>query len=100
MSAIVLTTELKLLLYTIVLDNFVTRFMGETTAKLRLVFDQMKQTRAIYLFDEFDSIGTQRRAQNDVGDIRKVLNSFLSFVEQDEVWICRVHLDLKSCHPQ
>lgn len=83
MSAAVLATELKLPLYTIVLDNLITRFMGETAAKLRLVFDHIKQTRAVYLFDEFDAIGTQRGAQNDVGEIRRVLNSFLLFVEQD-----------------
>ncbi len=83
MSAAVLANELKLPLYLIVLDNLITRFMGETAAKLRLIFDQIKQTRAVYLFDEFDAIGTQRGAQNDVGEIRRVLNSFLLFVEQD-----------------
>jgi SpoVK/Ycf46/Vps4 family AAA+-type ATPase len=83
MSAVVLATELKLPLYTIVLDSLITRFMGETAAKLRLVFDHIRQTRAVYLFDEFDAIGTQRGAQNDVGEIRRVLNSFLLFVEQD-----------------
>lgn len=83
MSAAVLATELKLPLYTVVLDNLITRFMGETAAKLRLIFDHIKQTRAVYLFDEFDAIGTQRGAQNDVGEIRRVLNSFLLFVEQD-----------------
>lgn len=83
MTAAVLATELKLPLYTIVLDNLITRFMGETAAKLRLIFDHIKQTRAVYLFDEFDAIGTQRGAQNDVGEIRRVLNSFLLFVEQD-----------------
>lgn len=83
MSASALAYELKLPLYTVVLDSLITRFMGETAAKLRLIFDHIKQTRAVYLFDEFDAIGTQRGAQNDVGEIRRVLNSFLLFVEQD-----------------
>lgn len=83
LSAAVLASELRLPLYTIVLDNLITRFMGETAAKLRLIFDHIKQTRAVYLFDEFDAIGTQRGASNDVGEIRRVLNSFLLFVEQD-----------------
>lgn len=84
MSSAVLSTELRLPLYTIVLDSLITRFMGETAAKLRLIFDHIKQTRAVYLFDEFDAIGTQRGSQNDVGEIRRVLNSFLLFVEQDD----------------
>ncbi|WP_404419001.1 AAA family ATPase [Marinospirillum sp.] len=83
LSAAVLASELKLPLYTIVLDNLITRYMGETAAKLRLIFDHIQQTRAVYLFDEFDAIGTQRGATNDVGEIRRVLNSFLLFVEQD-----------------
>lgn len=83
MAAAVLATELKLPLYTILLDGLITRYMGETAAKLRLIFDHIQQTRAVYLFDEFDAIGTQRGAANDVGEIRRVLNSFLMFVEQD-----------------
>lgn len=83
MSASVLATELKLPLYTVLLDGLITRYMGETAAKLRLIFDHIQQTRAVYLFDEFDAIGTQRGATNDVGEIRRVLNSFLIFVEQD-----------------
>lgn len=83
MAAAVLATELKLPLYSILLDGLITRYMGETAAKLRLIFDHIQQTRAVYLFDEFDAIGTQRGAANDVGEIRRILNSFLMFVEQD-----------------
>lgn len=83
MSALMLATELKLPMYTIVLDSLITRYMGETASKLRLIFDHIRQTRAVYLFDEFDAIGTQRGAANDVGEIRRVLNSFLMFAEQD-----------------
>ena len=61
-----------------------TKFLGETAAKLRLVFDAMAQTRGVYFFDEFDAIGSRRSAGNDVGEIRRVLNSFLQFLEQDE----------------
>lgn len=64
------------------LDGLITKYMGETSAKLRLVFDAMERTRAVYLFDEFDSIGTDRGHGSDVGEIRRVLNSFLAFIEQ------------------
>jgi SpoVK/Ycf46/Vps4 family AAA+-type ATPase len=43
----------------------------------------MQQFRAIYLFDEFDSIGTTRSNGNDVGEIKRVLNSFLLQIEKD-----------------
>lgn len=84
MTAGALAGELALPLFTIQLDGLITKFMGETAAKLRLVFDAIQQTRAVYLFDEFDALGSERAAKNDVGEIRRVLNSFLQFLEQDE----------------
>ena len=44
----------------------------------------MRYTRGVYLFDEFDAIGSMRAGSNDVGEIRRVLNSFLQFLEQDD----------------
>lgn len=58
--------------------------MGETAAKLRLIFEALGQTRGVYLFDEFDSIGSARGLANDVGEIRRIVNSFLQMVEQDD----------------
>ncbi len=40
--------------------------------------------RGVYLFDEFDSIGSQRGLGSDVGEIRRVLNSFLQMIESDD----------------
>ena len=84
MTAAVLAGELHLPLFTIMLDGLITKFMGETAAKLRLVFDAMQATRGVYFFDEFDAIGARRGERQDVGEIRRVLNSFLQFLEQDE----------------
>lgn len=84
MTASALAGELGLPLYVIVLHSLITRFMGETAAKLRLVFDALAEQRGVYLFDEFDAIGAERAAGNDVGEIRRVLNSFLQFLEQDQ----------------
>ena len=84
MTAAALAGELGLPLFSIQLHGLITKFMGETAAKLRLVFDAMQSTRGVYLFDEFDAVGGERGTQNDVGEIRRVLNSFLQFLEQDE----------------
>jgi len=84
MTASALAGELGLPLFVIRLDGLITKFMGETSAKLRLVFDAMNQTRGVYLFDEFDSIGAERGLGNDVGEIRRVVNSFLQMVEHDQ----------------
>ena len=84
MTAKVLSNELGVPLFVIRLDGLISRYMGESIAKLRLVFDTMKEFRAVYLFDEFDSIGTTRNHGNDVGEIKRVLNSFLLQIEKDE----------------
>ncbi len=84
MSASVLAGELGLPLFVVRLEGLITKYMGETAAKLRLIFDALVQTRGVYFFDEFDSIGSQRGQANDVGEIRRVLNSFLQMIEQDE----------------
>ena len=83
MTARVLANELRLPLYTIQVDRMVTKFMGETSAKLRQIFDLIQQETGVYLFDEFDAIGGERSLDNDVGEMRRVLNSFLQFIEQD-----------------
>jgi SpoVK/Ycf46/Vps4 family AAA+-type ATPase len=82
LTASALAGELHLPLFTIRFDSLITRFMGETAAKLRLIFDQIAATRGVYLFDEFDAIGGRRTADNDVGEMRRVLNSFLQFLEE------------------
>jgi len=82
-TARVLAGELGLPLFAIRLDTIITKFMGETAAKLRLIFDALVETRGVYLFDEVDALAGDRAAPNDVGEIRRVLNSFLQFLEED-----------------
>ncbi|WP_277245339.1 AAA family ATPase [Micrococcus terreus] len=82
-TARVIAGELGLPLFAIRLDTIITKFMGETAAKLRLIFDALVETRGVYLFDEVDALAGDRAAANDVGEIRRVLNSFLQFLEED-----------------
>jgi len=92
MSAEALAGELHLPLYVIRLDSLITRYMGETASKLRMIFDETGKRRGVYLFDEFDAVGSHRTATNDVAEMRRVLNSFLQFMEEssatDSVIIC------------
>lgn len=84
MTAAVLAGELGVPLFLVRLDALITKFMGETAAKLRQVFDAVADVRGVYFFDEFDAIGSQRGLTNDVGEIRRVLNSFLQMIERDQ----------------
>jgi SpoVK/Ycf46/Vps4 family AAA+-type ATPase len=46
-----------------------TKCLGETAAKLRLIFEAIQQTRAVYLFDEFDALGGEPAARKEVEEI-------------------------------
>jgi len=83
MTAQAIAGELGLSVYIIRLDGLMSKYLGESIAKLRIIFDAMEQHRAVYLFDEFDSIGSHRDKGQDIGEIKRVLNSFLINIEND-----------------
>lgn len=83
LTASIFSTELKLPLFIVQTDKLISKYMGETGAKLRQIFDSISQEMGIYFFDEFDSIGSERSSDNDVKEMHRVLNLFLQFIEQD-----------------
>lgn len=83
LTASILAAELGFPLFLVRLDSLITKFMGESAAKLRRVFDSVDKVRGVYFFDEFDALGSKRSMSNDVGEARRILNSFLQMIEQD-----------------
>jgi len=83
LTASVIAGELHMPLYIILVDKLITKYMGETAAKLRQIFDAISSNVGVYLFDEFDAIGAERGRDNEVGEMRRVLNAFLQFIEND-----------------
>jgi ATPase family protein associated with various cellular activities (AAA) len=98
MTASALAGELKLPLFTVLYDGLIGKLMGETATRLRLVFDAIAVQRGVYFFDEFDAIGSQRSGPNDVGEIRRVLNSLLHFLRTTMVQASSSRLPIiRSC---
>jgi SpoVK/Ycf46/Vps4 family AAA+-type ATPase len=83
MTAGAMAGELGLPLFTIQLDGVITKYMGETAAKLRLIFDAAQSVRGVYFFDELDALATRRGTENDIGEARRMLNSLLQFLDED-----------------
>lgn len=83
LSASALAGELQFPLFSVMLHGLISKYMGETAQKLRLIFDAIKNTRGVYLFDEIDALAAARGGENDVGEARRVLNSFLQFLDED-----------------
>ncbi len=84
MTASVIANELNLPLFIVRMEKIITKYMGETSLKLSKVFDLMSRVRGVYLFDEFDALGMQRGTENEVGEMRRVLNSFLQMMERKD----------------
>lgn len=83
MTAHGIATELGLPLFTVQLDGVITKYMGASASKLRLIFESMTGVRGVYFFDEIDAIAASRAAENDIGEARRLLNSFLQLVDRD-----------------
>lgn len=83
LTAEALAGELKFPLFTVLLHGLITKFMGETAQKLRMIFDAVRSNRGIYLFDEIDALAASRGSDNDIGEARRILNSFLQFLDED-----------------
>tara|TARA_A200000113_G_C8852677_1_gene350776 strand:- start:853 stop:1833 length:981 start_codon:yes stop_codon:yes gene_type:complete len=81
-TASALANELGVPLFVIRLDALITRYLGESLSKLRVIFDAINNSKAVYLFDEFDSVGYSREFENDVGEMRRILNGFLMNIEK------------------
>lgn len=84
MTASVLAKEFSLPFFVVRTEKVVTKFMGETGQKIGRIFDFISEVPGVYLFDEFDAIGSQRGMDNEVGEQRRILNTFLQLLERDD----------------
>ena len=81
-TATAIAGELRLPLFVVRLETLFSRFLGEAAQKIRQLFDHIAQVRGVYFFDEFDAVGSCRGMSNDVGEVRRILNSILTFMEE------------------
>ena len=62
-------------------DGIVSSYLGETASNLRRVFGYASQQRAILFFDEFDALGKRRDDPQEVGELKRVVSSFLQILD-------------------
>ena len=62
-------------------DGIVSSYLGETATNLRRVFNYAAQQRAVLFFDEFDAIGKKRDDPQEVGELKRVVGSFLQILD-------------------
>lgn len=83
LAAAVLAGEMGLPLMTVRFDALFSRFLGATAVQLRAIFAEMPRRPGVYLFDEFDSVAKARGDSQDVGEMNRVVTSFLQLVDSD-----------------
>ena len=80
-AAEAIARELYLPLALVRFDAVVSSYLGETAANLRKVFDFARSRPMVLLFDEFDAIGKQRTLEDEHGELKRVVNSFLQMLD-------------------
>jgi SpoVK/Ycf46/Vps4 family AAA+-type ATPase len=65
-------------------DAMVSSYLGETATNLRTIFETAVQTPCLLFLDECDSIAKSREDAQDVGEIKRVVNTFLQMLDEYE----------------
>lgn len=84
MTAAALATELSLPLVTIRLDALTSKYTGELAVKLRVVYDAMARRRTVRLFDGLDAIDARQESWHEMGEARRILDMFLTFLSETQ----------------
>ena len=86
MAAGAIAQAVKMPMFRVELHSVISSYMGETAGKLSKVFDHVRTMPGVYLFDEFDALGSNRSASGSdgaSGETRRTLNSLLQFIDDD-----------------
>lgn len=69
--------ELDLDLYISRLDGLISSFLGSTSKNIRALFEFAAKTPCILFLDEFDAIAKLRGDTQELGELKRVVNSFI-----------------------
>jgi SpoVK/Ycf46/Vps4 family AAA+-type ATPase len=81
MAAHAIAGELRLPIVRVRLEVVFSRYLGETAATLAEIFAESARVRGVYLFDEFDALGRTRLDDNDIGEVKRVVTTFLQLLD-------------------
>ena len=76
-----LAAELGLPCGIVRLSSLITSFVGETASNVQKVFAVADSRAMVLLFDEADAVAKARDDRNDVGELRRVVNSLLQSLD-------------------
>jgi SpoVK/Ycf46/Vps4 family AAA+-type ATPase len=65
-------------------DIIISSFLGETSSNLRTLFEQVTKTPCLLFLDECDSLAKSREDIQEIGEIKRVVNTFLQILDDYE----------------
>lgn len=74
--------ELDLELYVARLDGLISSFLGSTSKNIRALFDFAIKRPCILFLDEFDAIAKLRSDIQEMGELKRVVNSFIQNLDE------------------
>ena len=72
-----LAAQLGLELYIARLDGLISSYLGTTAKNIRALFDFAARTPCVLFLDEFDAIAKLRGDTQELGELKRVVNSFI-----------------------
>jgi len=72
-----IATELLVPLFVVRYEAVIGSFLGETSSRLKRLFDFVRTHQCVLFFDEFDTLGKERGDTHETGEIKRVVSSLL-----------------------
>lgn len=77
-----LACELQLPLATLNLAATMNSYLGKTGQNISRVLDYARSNACVLFLDEFDALGKRRSDENDVGELKRIVNVLLQAIDQ------------------
>lgn len=79
--AYLVAKQLNLPLVVARLDSLISSYLGTTAKNIRSLFEYAQRTPCVLFLDEFDAIAKARDDSNELGELKRVVNSLLQNVD-------------------
>ena len=79
--AYLVAKQLNLPLIIARLDSLISSYLGTTAKNIRALFEYAQKTPCVLFLDEFDAIAKARDDMNELGELKRVVNSLLQNVD-------------------
>lgn len=89
-TAFYIARELGLPLYVSRLDSLISSYLGTTAKNIQTIFQYAENSPSVLFLDEFDAIAKARDDENELGELKRVVNSLIQnidFMSNDSILI-------------